>query len=155
MIVAVYYLKQLKTENMKKQLFKVVNLRVYATALLTSVIFLGSFTNANATDSPDTVGQSQVAYLGLKDDLIGFNVSFENTISNKFILALTDGEGRILFSKKFSEKNFNRNIYLKNISDDDKTKVQFTIVAGKNVYNQAFDINNKKMFVQDFVVTKL
>jgi hypothetical protein len=155
MIVAVYYLKQLKTDTMKKQLFKVVSVKAYATALFTSAILLISFTSAKASESPDTVRQSQVTYLGLKGDLIGFNVNFDNTTSNKFVLELTDGEGRILFAKKFSEKNFNRNIYLKNVGDDDKTKVQFTIVAGNKVYKESFDINTKKTFVQDFVVTRL
>ena len=140
---------------MKKQFFKAVSVKTYATALLTSIILLSAFTKAGATESADSAQSAKVTYIGLKGKMVGFNVNFTNTVTDKFVLELIDEEGKILFYRKISDKNFNKDIYLKNEGEGDHCKVKFIIKAGKNEFNHGFDISTKQTFVEDLVVTRL
>lgn len=140
---------------MKKQLFKFGVVKAYTIALLTSIILISSSVNATAIESADTAKDSHVTYLGVRDDMMAFNVNFSNALPDGFELELRDGEGELLYYKKYTDMNFNKYIYLKNVSESEEIKVKFIIKAGKRVFNQAFEITTKQTFVQNQVVTRL
>lgn len=137
---------------MKKQFFKTTAIKFYSTALITSMLVLGTL-NSNAADKAETSSAAQVTYIGSSNNLIGFNVNYDNVAQENFTLELVDGQGRVLYTKKYNDKSFNKNIYLKN--EGENIKVKFVIKAGKNTINQKFDIDSKVTMVEEVVVTKL
>jgi hypothetical protein len=137
---------------MKKQFFRTTAIKFYSTALITSMLVLGTLTS-NAADKAETSSAAQITYIGSTNNLMGFNVNYENVAQENFTLELVDGQGRVLYTKKYSDKSFNKNIYLKN--EGENVKVNFVIKAGKNTINQKFDIDSKVKVVEEVVVTKL
>lgn len=138
---------------MKKQFFKTTAIKVYSTALITSMLALSAFTPAHATEKTENASAAQITYVGSSNSLMTFNVNYNNLAEENFVLELTDDMGHVLFEKKFNDKTFNKNIVLKNVGD--KVKVNFAIRAGKNTINQKFDIDSQTRLVEEVIVTKI
>lgn len=138
---------------MKKQFINTANIKVYTSALLVSFLLLTGFNQANASGKDYKPLDAKITYVGSQSDLLTFNIDYKNVEETPFVLELTDDAGQVLFQKKFTDKTFNKNIFLKNLGD--MTKVSFSIIAGKKVINQTFNIATETKMVEDVVVTKL
>lgn len=138
---------------MKKQFFKTTSIKVYTTALATSLILLTGFSAARAADKIATNSNAQISYVGAENNLLAFNINFKNEEELSFTIKLTDELGQVWYKKSFTDKNLDKNIFIKNIGDI--TKLNFTIISAKNSLNQSFEINTQTTVVEEVIVTKI
>jgi hypothetical protein len=137
---------------MKKQFFKTTAIKAYSTALLTSALLLTGFNPAQATAKQTNSGKAEVSYVGSTNNLVTFNVNYDNTSEENFVLELTNDQGEVLFLQKFNDKTFNKNFLIRH--EGDKCRIYFTIRAGKNTTTQKFELNPQPKQIQEIVVTK-
>jgi hypothetical protein len=138
---------------MKKELYIARPAKFYSTALLTSMLFFCGIIDVAASTGTEAENKAQIVYVGSTNSLMTFNVNFNNIEDEKFVLELSDDHGEVLYRNTFTGKDFNKNIYLKNLGD--KCKVKFTIKAGKQTINQQFEIDSQTRLIQETVVTKI
>lgn len=136
---------------MTKQFSKTNLINFLATALLTGALTLGSINPASANGNNNT--KPAISFTGVKDDLLTFNIKYNNPSGDYFILELVDDQERLLYTNKFNDAAFNKNIALKNMGE--KTRINFIVKAGKNTANQKFDIEPKVKVVEELIVTQL
>lgn len=138
---------------MKKEIYIARPRKLY-TALLTSMLLFAGISNVSAipaTARQDTA--AQITYVGAIDNLITFNVQFENPSNEKFILELTDEFGEVIYLRQFTEQHFNKNIQLKKLNE--KCSVNFTVRTAKQSSSQRFEIDAQTRLVTETVVTKI
>lgn len=139
---------------MKKKLYVARPNKFYSAALLTSMLFFSGIMDvAAAATGTEVENKAQIVYVGSANSLVTFNVNFSNIENEKFVLELTDDHGEVLYRNTFTGKDFNKNIYLKNLGD--KCKVKFTLKAGKQTINQQFEIDSQTRLIEETVVTKI
>ncbi len=117
------------------------------------MLLFSNINHASGAIKNDSSQAATITYAGVSNSLMTFNVSYSNPDAEVFAIELTDDQGRILYQKKFDEKNFNKNILLKNMGE--KVRVNFTVRAGKNSTKERFDIEPRVKVIEEFVVTKL
>jgi|GEM_PF-2669738 len=137
---------------MKKQIFNIANIKVYATAVLTAAIITCSFTQASASEKLNKENKAKISYVNTQDDLITFNVNFNNPTGEACMLVLSDEQGQVFYQKKFDDKVFNKNVLVRSVSDN--AKVIITVKSPSTTTTQSFDINTYTRFVQEIIVTK-
>ena len=137
---------------MKQQFLKKSAIKFFVTAAITSALALGTINPAAASGETDNA-KAAISYKGNSKDLLTFNIQYNNPTGEVFILELTDDQDRILYSNKFNDKVFDKNIMLKNLGE--KVRVNFVVKAGKNTVNQKFDIEPKVRMVEELIVTQL
>lgn len=138
---------------MKKQFFKTTAIKFYSAALISSLLTLSSFTPANASDKSEKASPAQVTYVGAENNLLTFNVNYDNVAEENFVLELIDDQGQLLYQKKYNDKSFSKKILLRNLGET--TKISFIIRVGKDTISQKFDIASQVKTVEEVIVTKL
>jgi hypothetical protein len=94
-----------------------------------------------------------VRYLGMQDDLLIFNVSYDNPKGNKFVVAVKDQDGTQLYQNLFKDKAFNKQFRLPKTDGD---KVIFVIRNGQDApIVKTFTVNVDSRFVQEVAIKKL
>jgi hypothetical protein len=130
---------------MKKQIISAIGKLTLGAFLFTLV----ASTSAHATGL-NPADKGEVKYLGISDDAVMFNVSFDNPAGNKFSVIVLDEDGSQLFQEIYTEKKFSKRFKLPKA---DKNKLTFVIRNFKDAdLKQTFEINTR--FVEDVVVTK-
>ena len=109
--------------------------------------------DAGASIGREAENKAQIVYVGSVNSLMTFNVNYNNIEEEKLVLELTDDSGEILYRNTYVGKNFNKNIYLKNLGD--KCVVKFSLKTSKQTTNQQFEIEPQTKVFQETVVTKL
>ena len=139
---------------MKKELYIARPGRLYSTAVLTSMLLFCSITDANAmVNKQDPTDKVQISYIGLTNDLMTFNVNFNNIRGENFVLELTGDHGEVLYQKTYNDTTFNKNICLK--SAGEKCRVNFTVSACKHTFTQRFEIESQTRLVNEMIVSKI
>ena len=132
---------------MKKQFISAIS------ALTLGVLL--SVAAVTTTQAQSTIGNpgektAEVKYLGVSDDALFFNVSFENPNGGKVSVIVLDEDGIQLFQEVYTDKKFDRRFKLPKL---EKNKVTFVIRNFKDTdVKQSFEINTR--LVEDVVVTK-
>ncbi len=101
--------------------------------------------------SADTL--SRVTFLGNSGDGLLFNVALKNTEATKFTLIITNESGVPLFSKVYSDVNFDKNFKL--VKTEDKGNYYFRIQSDNSILNQTFFVKASSRQVADIAITKL
>ena len=96
----------------------------------------------------------EIRYLGMMDNLPVFQIEFENTTSEVYVVSIKDGEGNILYTEKVKAKKFVKK-FKWDRSDPDQSRLTFTLSSHKESHSQVFEINTNIRVVEDVVVTKL
>jgi hypothetical protein len=121
-----------------------------AASRLTFAIFLlltGVATHAQSTD-PVTV-----RYLGAQDDMLVFNVYYDNPQGTKFTVAIRDQNGTQLYQDNFKDKLFYRQFRLPKA---DKDRVVFVIRSGEEApVVKTFAVNVSSRLVREVAIKKL
>lgn len=140
---------------MKKQLFIARPAKFYSAALLTSMLFFSGIVDAKANGFPDDDNgkTTRISYVGTKNNLVTFNVNFNNVNEEKFQLVLTNDQGDVLFRESFIDKIFNKNIYVR--IEGDRSTINISLKAGKQNFNQKFEIEAHTRFVSETIVTRV
>ena len=130
---------------------------------LFSALFILSVATAHAQSSVSGVsstsgaGQSEneasVRYLGTQDDMLVFNVSYDNPEGNKFMLTVKDQDGSQLYQSLFWDKAFYQQFKL---PKSDRDKIIFVIRNGERApVVKTVSVNINSHFVQEVAVKKL
>ena len=138
-------------------------LNAFVSKLTFGTLFFLSVATAHAqsTVSPASTaagpGQSEnaasVRYLGTQDDMLIFNVSYDNPEGNKFLVTVKDQDGSQLYQSSFWDKAFYKQFKL---SRSDRDKIIFVIRNGAQApIVKTFSVNVNSHFVQEVAVKKL
>ncbi len=113
-----------------------------------SLFFLASYiAKAQVSDS------ATIKYLGTQDDLVVFNISYNNPQGSSFNLMVKDQDGSELYQHSFRDKSFYKQFRL---PKSEKNRLSFIIRNGNEAdIVKSFEINVNSRFVQDVAVKKL
>ncbi|HEV3325456.1 MAG TPA: hypothetical protein VG052_07610 [Puia sp.] len=125
--------------------------------LIFGTFFLLSVATAHAQSTvPGAVpatDSATVRYLGMQDDMLIFNVSYDNPKGNKFVVAVKDQDGTQLYQNIFRDKAFYKQFKL---PKTDKDEVIFVIRNGQDApIVKTFAVNIDSRFVQEVAIKKL
>jgi len=110
----------------------------------------GASTAAGAGQSENA---ATVRYLGTQDDMLIFNVSYDNPAGNKFLVTVKDQDGAQLYQSPFRDKAFYKQFKL---PKSDKDKIVFVIRNGEQApIVKTFSVSVNSHFVQEVAVKKL
>src|SRR5882762_9130567 len=115
-----------------------------------SLFILPGFMVKAQTASPDSTGMETPAlirYLGTQEDMVVFNISYNNPQGSAFNLLVRDQDGAELYQHMFREKNFYKQFRLPKAEG---SKLSFIIRNGKEAdIVKTFEINVNSRMVQD------
>ncbi len=132
---------------MKKQFISAISALTLGVLLSVAAV---TTTQAQSTIGNPNEKTAEVKYLGVTDDALFFNVSFENPNGGKVSVIVLDEDGIQLFQEVYTDKKFDRRFKLPKL---EKNKVTFVIRNFKDTdVKQSFEINTR--LVEDVVVTK-
>lgn len=137
---------------MKKQMTSSVLKNIFTSAILVSVLVIGS---ANAAErSKGKADQSELKYIGKLQEKPIFQLDVENALNETVYLTVEDEFGNVLYNSKFNEKNFSKKFQF-DMNDDGLTAIK-VVLSSKNMYkSQIFEISNVAKMVENVSVTKL
>ena len=140
---------------MKKQTFKAGFVRIGFTAILTSALLIGNYQPAYAfSDSTElSLNKLNVKYMGMKNNLLIFEIKFNNPEKQISTLELTDRDNQVLFRSDFAEKAFSKTIYID--KGPENCMVTFLVKTETGDFKQSFELNTTTKTVYELMVTKL
>jgi len=120
-------------------------------------LFLLSVAAANAQSTASGAGPTDnaaiVKYLGTQDDMIVFNVAYDNPQGSKFLVTIKDQDGNQLYQRFYSDKSFYKQFKL---PKTDKDKVVFIFRNGQEApIVKTFAVNVNSRFVQEVAIKKV
>ena len=121
------------------------------------VIAFLTFATANAQSGGSTPvtapDAASVKFLGAQEDMLIFNVSYDNPRGSRFVVAIKDQNGNQLYQDIFTDKSFYRQFRL---PKTDKDRVIFTIRKDQEApIVKTFAVNVNSHFVQEVAIKKL
>ena len=120
-----------------------------------SFLFTVATTNAQSGIVTQAVGTDPVVvrYLGAQEDMLVFNVAYSNPQGNKFVVAIKDQDGNVLFQDVFKDKSFYKQFKL---PKTDKDRIAFEFSNGQNApVVKTFAVNVSSRLVQEVAIKKL
>jgi hypothetical protein len=143
----------MKSTSLNTRVVKAISVTVAAFAL-----FIGnpltSQANGGRTHAKKTAkseDQVSVHYLGTNDKNIIFKVEFENPTADKFTLIIKNDNGEIVYSKRFNDAHFSKNVLFE--KQDTDIHPTFVIRSGNSDIVRQFAVNNT--VTENTVVTSL
>lgn len=121
------------------------------------VFALLTFTAANAQSGGaapvNIVEAATVKFLGAQDDMLVFNVSYDNPKGSRFVIAVRDQSGNQLYQDIFTDKTFYRQFRL---PKTDKDQVVFVIRKEQDApIVKTFAVNINSHFIKEVAIKKL
>lgn len=105
------------------------------------------------TPSVDPVEKAaSVKYIGTQNQVLLFNVKYNNAASSKFFVTIKTEDGTTLYQSAFSDNSFDKNFSLPKAETG---KIIFTISDKKNSYSESFEITTETRVVEDVVIKKV
>jgi len=101
---------------MQKTFVKIISRKILTAAIVTGSSAVDASAE-NISDKMEIVSsniQSHVEFKGASDDAFLFDVKVENPDEDKFTIEIRDDNGKVVFSKNYSEKNLVKEIKLSN-----------------------------------------
>ncbi len=137
---------------MKPQLKAVIAKMILGISLLLALVTAKAQT---VTPAPSD-GQSEnatVKYLGTQDDMVVFNVSYNNPDGSRFMLIVKDQDGSQIYSNSFTDRSFYRQFRLPKA---DKDRMGFVFRDGRDAdIVKTFEINVSSRFVREVTIKKV
>jgi hypothetical protein len=105
------------------------------------------------SETAQSENAASVRYLGTQDDMLIFNVSYDNPEGNRFLVTVKDQDGTQLYQSLFWDKAFYKQFKL---PKSDRDKIIFVIRNGERApIVKTFSVNVNSHFVQEVAVKKL
>jgi len=122
--------------------------------LTLGIILLLSVTAASAqTETSGPISPALVKYQGAQDDMLVFNVSYNNPAGQKFVILITDQDGNQLFQDIFRDKSFYRQF---KVPEVDKDLITFAFRHGQEApVEKRFAVNINSHLIQEVAIKKL
>ncbi len=120
----------------------------------TVLVVVPSFAKtASPISTNNATAQAAVKFAGSTDNALLFDVTLANPSADKFVITITTKDGDVLFTKDYSDKNFDKKFKL--VKSDDISSYNFTITSSNKSLEQTFSVNASIKTVDNVVVTKL
>ncbi|MFY7900022.1 MAG: hypothetical protein ACOVNY_07540 [Chitinophagaceae bacterium] len=129
---------------------------ILAVALLSSQqVKAGTLNNDNdkketSVDTTKASNKFNVKYLGATNDVVEFDVQFNNSKGSEFTFVIRDEAGDILFEKDFSDKLFNKKVQISTLPD--YGKLTFNIIADNKRFVQSKEITIQTRYIENMYV---
>jgi hypothetical protein len=123
--------------------------------LTLGIILLLSVTTASAQKETPVPGSDSavVKYQGTQDDMLVFNVSYNNPAGQKFVILITDQDGNHLFQDIFRDKSFYRQFKVPKVEKD---LITFVFRHGQEApVEKRFAVNINSHLIQEVAIKKL
>lgn len=146
------FFKPLKQSIMKKQSFKILTNKVLRSFFLVSVLLL-SFNAINAQVAKTSVNNADVKFVGTKEEMLVFNVTYDNTPGDKVVVSVNDKKGNSLFTQSYSDTTFNKQFMIP--KEFENSKLYFNIQNLKKDLSSTFEVSAKEQVIQDVTITKV
>jgi hypothetical protein len=119
-------------------------------------LFLLSTLSVHAQSTPPGSGQQEktvmVTYLGTQEDLLVFNVSYDNPEGVKFLVTLKDQDGTQLYQHYYTDKSFFKQFMVPKADND---KIVFTIRNGQEAaLVKTFEIKVDSHYIREIAIRK-
>jgi hypothetical protein len=137
---------------MKKQSTASISKKAFSLTLA-AFLLLGFHSNATVLPDSITLKGPEIAYQGLQDKNLVFNVNYTNETGEPFQLIVKNEENMILYFKEYKDKVVTTKILFTEVPEN--CKLTFTIKTGKKEVSQAFEVNTQIKTVEEFVVKGL
>lgn len=121
---------------------------------LSTIFICGAFLLSGLMAHAQTAdtGGAEIKYLGIKDDMAVFNVTYPNPEGGVFSVAVRDQNGSELYKHSFRDKHFRKQFRL---PKEEKSKFCFIIRDGRiSDVIKSFEVTGKDPFVKDFAVNE-
>ena len=115
--------------------------------------FLLIISSAHAQSTERTDETATVMYLGAQDDMLVFNVSYDNPAGGKIQILIKDQDGSTVYQNAFTEKTIYKQFRL---PKSDRARVVFVIRDFRDAdIVKTFDINVNSRVVREVAVKKM
>jgi len=117
-----------------------------------TILFCGAFlfSGYRASAQAADTGEADIRYLGIKDDMAVFTVSYPNPEGAAFSLAVKDQDGSELYKHTFRGKYFHKQFRL---PKEEKSKFSFIIRDGRvSDIIKSFEVNAESRLVKGAAV---
>ena len=143
---------------MKQAFLKFFGKKFFSAALLSTSILLSSFT-AGAAVHPSNIeilsgDKSSVQFAGSTGDALLFKVNINNEKSDAFTVTIKNENGDLLFSKSFSEANFQKQFKLLK-GEQDGDRYYLSITSDNKNLEETYVISASTRMVDDVEINKL
>ena len=134
---------------MKKQSISILRLLICS-----SLFFLtASAASAQSATQDSAVSPVTVKFLGTQDDMVVFNVSYDNPSGNKFMVVVKDQEGGTLYNNMYSKKTFYKQFRL---PKTDGNKITFIIRNFRDAdIARTFEVNVNSRMIEEVAIRKM
>ncbi|WP_139366929.1 hypothetical protein [Sediminibacterium ginsengisoli] len=139
---------------MKTQSVRAVVRMIILGVILSVAVTFGANAATPGNDSVDSVSSKQlnIRYAGVDaDQLLSFNVKYNNPTGQKFSITVYDGNNEILYRESYSDKVFKKEFRL---AKNDISKLTFLVQAGKQISKEEFDVNISTREIIDVVASR-
>ena len=143
---------------MKKTILKTVSKKfipvfIIASSLAVIAPVAGMASSGKNIEILSSENAASVKFAGSAADALLFDVNIKNNNGDKFSLIIQNGEGEVLFSKDYTDKNFSKKIKL--LKGDNSESYIFSIRSENKSLEKSFAISTATKVVDDVVVTQL
>jgi hypothetical protein len=152
------YFFTLKKTIMKHLNLKFTGKKFIAAAFLSASVLLTSFAGNAAINHHGieilSSGNSIIQFNGTTNDALLFKVHINNEKGDKFTLTIKNNSGDVLFSKAFSDVNFEKQFKVLK-GDQDNERYFFTISSDNKNLEDTYVISTTLRTVNDVAINKL
>lgn len=121
-------------------------MKQFRSLIMTTLITMTSFIAQQSIAQPeqpsfaDPFISNSVKYIGMKDDLLVFEVRLGNNVQKGTTLSIPDEKGNEIYSERIKTSSFvKRYMFAKNTI----SKIQFNIKGRRQIMNETFNVNFK------------
>ena len=143
---------------MKQAFLKFSGKRFVSAALLSASVLFTSF-NGNAAIHPSNIeilsgDKTSVQFAGSTDEALFFKVHINNEKGDNFTLSIKNDNGNVLFSKSFSDTNFQKRFKVLK-GEEDGERYYFTISSGNKNLEDTYVVSTATRTIDDVEINKL
>ncbi len=136
---------------MKLTFVKTASKKFITAAAIIAALSIGAISNAHADEIKEN--NSAVEYVGAVNENAAFNVKYINASGSDFNLTIKNEIGDVIYSHKYSGKDFRKEILINQIPEDGAL-VTFIIKGADANFQQSFKINTSAKVTAEVTVTK-
>lgn len=119
---------------------------------LSAILCLTAVSSASAqkTLSPSASTLTSLVYTGTADEHMNFLMKYDNESSEKFILSITDVDGKIIYEDVYADRRFSKTFSV----PVDFGNVTFTISSYRNKAEKKYQVSTERRLIEEVIIKK-
>jgi len=130
---------------------------VFFRGIIMSISFAAIFTltmassvSAQKTLSPSVSTLTSLVYTGTIDEHMNFLMKYDNESSEKFILSISDVEGKIIYEEIYADRRFSKTFSVPVVFGN----VTFTISSYRNRSEKKYQVSTERRVIEEVIIKK-